>query len=188
MSDASAFGSGPSIMRYNFPVGLRSGNGPASMRYLIKNNSARSLYVATWLRFSPNFNAGGNKIYYINWTGGSYLMKVNSAGPTSALNLSLTTNHSGFTIGNIGTGRVLQRGQWHLDELALGLSSVPNAPNGLVKIWVDGTLAVDRNDVPLPGTPPFFDVRYSPIYGGVAGAPVSVPMWMDLDHVHIGGR
>ena len=175
-------------MRYIFPAGLQSGTGPASMQYLFTNKGARNAYVATWVRFSPNFNSGGNKIYYLNWTGGSFFMNVNAAGGTGPLDLNLTINHNSFMIGNVSTGRVLQRGQWHLVEFALGLSSAPNAPDGSITIWVDGTLAVNRTGVQLPGTTPFIEVRYSPIYGGIRGLPVAATMWMDVDHVLIGGR
>jgi len=148
------------------------------------------MYVATWVRFSPNFSAGGNKIYYVNWTGGSFVMFVNEVGGsgTGPLHLELRVNHSAFQYGNIHTGRVLQRNQWHLVELAVGLSSNSNAPDGSVMIWLDGSLVVSKPGLRVPGSPPFIEVRYSPIYGGISSAPVAASMWMDLDHVQIGGR
>ena len=186
--DASAPGTGPSVMRYTYPAGLPSGSGPSSMMYSIKDKSARSLYVATWVRFSPNYEGGGNKIYYVNWAGGSFFTKVLSPTVTGPLDLELTINHADFRIGNIYTGKVLQRGQWHLIELALQLSSAPQVPDGSVQIWVDGSVAVNKQGLPLPGSLPFSVVKYSPIYGGILGRPVQADFWMDLDHVQISGR
>ncbi len=158
------------------------------MRYSLRDiGNASKLYVSTWVRFSPSFTTGGNKIYYVNWTGGSFVMGDNGRG-TGPLSLRLNVNHSEFQYGNIPLGATLQRGQWHLIEFALGLSSTSNAPDGTIQAWVDGQLKLNKTGVPIPGEPPFLEVRYSPIYGGFKGAPVQELQYMDLDHVHISGR
>ncbi len=190
IADESAPGTPPSVMRYTFPPGLKTGNGPASMMYKITDKSAGSLYVAIVVRFMPNFTHG-TKIYYVDWTGGSYIIRVNSSGSIAGpLELSIRPNHSAFLKGftNIGTGKALQRGQWHLLEFFMKLSSTPNARDGEVKVWFDGVLAASRTAWSLPGSPPFLDVKFSPIYGGKKGAPVPAEMNMDLDHVVVSGR
>ena len=189
MADMSALGTGPSMMRYTFPAGLVSGNGPASMMYKITDQTARSVYVSTWVRFSPNWEHH-TKIYYVNWNGGSYIIRVNSRS-AGLLDLSVRPNHSGFLSGptNIGAGgRPLKAGQWHLIEFYMKLSSSPNAPDGEVKVWIDGALAANETAWPLPGTGPFTDVKYSPIYGGTNQVPVPVVMTMDVDHVVVAGK
>ncbi len=190
ISDSSATGSPPSVMRYTFPAGLVSGNGPASMMYKITDETARSVYVSTWVRFSPNWEHH-TKIYYVNWNGGSYIIRVNSRRSSTGLQVSVRPNHRGFLRGptNIGTGKKgLHRGKWHLIEFIMKLSSTPNAPDGEVKVWIDGALAANRTAWRLPGTPPFSDVKFSPIYGGTNRARVPVVMTMDVDHVVVAGR
>jgi len=192
VSDATAPGSLSSVLRYSFPAGLPSGNGPALTHYDIPSKTARSVYVSTWVRFSPNFTASMNKIYYVNWTGGSFVMNVNEINDGThnilPLALNLNVNHAAFQYSNIQTGQVLQRGKWHLIEFALTLSSASNAPDGSVKIWLDGSLVLNKPALPIPGTIPFTEVRYAPVYGGKFAVPVRSNMWMDIDHVQISGR
>ena len=194
-NDPSAGGSASSVMRYTFPAGLASGSGPVTMQYFFRNNplgqTARTAYVATWVKLHSNWRYG-SKLFYLNWTGGSYVVFANSvkrvADGTGPVQVQLRNNHGGFLPcckNNSGTGKELVRDKWVLIELLVQLSSTPNAPDGAVKIWVDGALTVNKKEWSLPGTAPFINVKYSTILGTVGGIPLPAAMNLDFDHVVI---
>ncbi|HEU4563469.1 MAG TPA: Ig-like domain-containing protein [Gemmatimonadaceae bacterium] len=190
LSDASAPSSGPASARYKFPAGLAAGTGPAQIRYPFPTGSQpnRAVYVSTWVRYSPNFEGGLVKHYYVNWTGGSIIMMMHTSQLGGPLNMDLYLNSSGWTIGNIRTGATITRGEWHNIELMFQLSSASNAPDGAVQVWIDGKQYLNRTGVPIPGTGPFTEIRFAPIYQGLANAPVPQTQYLDLDHAYISGR
>ncbi len=191
LSDPSSGGSPGGFVRYTFPAGLVSGNGPASMQYKILDKAAREIYVAVWLRYGTNW-LHSTKLWYINWSGGSYLVRGDAQNPDPAGRVFVNgrTNHSSFLpgFGNVGTSGELVRGQWHLIEYYMKLSSAPLAKDGELRIWVDGKLVASRSQWPWPGQPPYSEIKFSTIYGGMLGAPVPQVMHIDFDHAVIAGK
>ena len=76
-----------------------------------------------------------------------------------------------------------ERGQWHKVEIYQKQGS---SNNGVIRVWVDGTLAIDRSDVDTRGTP-FDNVTISGIWGGV-GDVKNQADYMRFDHIRISRR
>ena len=75
------------------------------------------------------------------------------------------------------------RGQWHKVEI---YQKQGTSNNGIVRVWVDGALALDRADV-ITGSAPISAVTISGIWGGV-GDSKAHPDYMRFDHIRISGR
>jgi len=75
------------------------------------------------------------------------------------------------------------RGQWHKVEI-YQKQGTPN--NGIVRVWVDGVLAIDRSDV-VTRNVPLNGVTISGIWGGVGDVKAQAD-YMRFDHMHISGR
>ena len=189
VNDPSAPGSSSSIMRHTYPIGQPNGSSPGKVYYAVPNTSARSLYMSAWIRLSPNWQQSA-KIFYVRWNGGSYFFHTNApSSPTGRIGSTLRINHAGFAgiaNTNLPYSTELVRGQWHLLELLVQLSSSPQAPDGVVKVWQDGVLVVNKQNWPLPGGLPFEAVEHTPVYAGIPT--LDVQMYMDRDHVVVAGK
>jgi len=75
------------------------------------------------------------------------------------------------------------RGQWHKVEI-YQKQGTPN--NGIVRVWVDGVLAIDRADV-VTRDVPLNMVTISGIWGGVGDTKQHFD-YMRFDHIRISGR
>jgi hypothetical protein len=75
------------------------------------------------------------------------------------------------------------RGQWHKVEI---YQKQGTSNNGIVSVWVDGVLAMNRSDV-VTGNAPVSAVRISGIWGGVGDSKLN-PDYMRFDHIRISGR
>ncbi len=191
-SDTGAPGSPSSFLRYVFKQGLASGNGPARAEFNLRGATGRTLFVSYWIRESQGWDqGGGHKILYFNWTGGSFILFSNGDQTRAGnpLMLEIRPNHGSFLPGyRIGANREITKGSWHLLEFAVTLSSSPQAADGRIEMWLDGSKVVDRQNAQLPGTLPWINVNASVVYGGAGGVPVPNERYVDLDHVVIANK
>lgn len=70
------------------------------------------------------------------------------------------------------------RGVWHKVEVYQ-----KQGQPGIVRVWVDDVLAIDRSDVPTNNAP-IRAVAISGIWGGVGDAKLQVD-YMRFDHIHV---
>ena len=75
------------------------------------------------------------------------------------------------------------RGQWHKVEI---YQKQGDANNGIVRVWVNGVLAIDRSDVDTRSTP-IDNVTISGIWGGV-GDSKNQADYMRFDRIRISRR
>jgi hypothetical protein len=87
---------------------------------------------------------------------------------------------------NIGGPIIIPRGHQHKTKIeAEFVANTPNALDGIVKVWINGTLRIDYSDVGILQTGEaaayWNQVKWDPIYGGGGGI---VPADMDqrIDH------
>ncbi|MEJ7812126.1 MAG: Ig-like domain-containing protein [Gemmatimonadaceae bacterium] len=193
--DNSAPASGPEIIRYLFQPGLMAGTGPASMSYVFGTNgpgappAPREIYISIWFRFSnPFLGEGLQKLFYLNWSGGSMIAMAEGLDH-NPLMASIFVNHAALqNAGNLYSGAQISRGAWHNAEYVFGLSSSPNARDGVVRMWLDGVKYIDRNDYPFSGNNAVSEVRFATIWGGGGHAPLTINQYLDFDHIYLSGR
>lgn len=85
-------------------------------------------------------------------------------------------------------------GDWHHIELWRS-SSDPDSANGEMKVWVDGDLVVDLDDVVDQSsengdwTTGFYSLRWAPVWGGVCsgGCPKTRDDFMLLGDMYVSG-
>jgi hypothetical protein len=70
----------------------------------------------------------------------------------------------------------LTKNEWHRITLAVSRSSAVGLTDGVLQLWIDGTLVLDVNDA-ATGTAPFTAIRYPTLLH--AGASHSQSRWID---------
>ena len=158
-------------LQIDYPEG-HVGGGGTELRYDIARQDRRNeIYVGYYVQVSPKWQgheSAINKMIYLH-DGGSddfaamwYEMFGTSDG---ALDLYVV-NQSGSGPGGIRENVkevTFTRGQWHRVEI---YQRQGDAQNGIVRVWVDGALAIDRSDVGTRSAP-VDNITISGIWGGV---------------------
>ncbi len=174
----------------------------------------RKVYLRTALRVSANWQGhqtSTNKLFFVRAndaplpTGGTTRMepiiRLRGVGAGAlVLNVDLQgsprdprTNTGGLNPNTPGASAAgafnIQRGQWHILEVALEIGQ-NGAANGKLKIWVNGVLTHDYNDIefePSAVATNYWDVLHiAPTWGGQAGT-INQLMWLDYDEFFISG-
>ena len=149
-----------------------AGGGGTELRYDIASQDRRSeIYVGYFVQVNPQWQgheSAINKMIYLHDGGSSEFAamwyEMFGAGD-GALDLYVV-NQSGR--GPEGMRENIKevtftRGQWHQVEIYQKQGA---DRNGIVRVWVDGALAIDRSDVDTRSTP-VDNVTISGIWGGV---------------------
>jgi hypothetical protein len=149
-----------------------AGGGGTELRYDIARQDRRNeIYVGYYVQVNPQWQgheSAINKMIYLHDGGSSEFaaMWYEMFGTgDSSLGLYVV-NQSGRGPGGIrpdGHEVTFTRGQWHRVEIYQKQGA---AQNGVVRVWVDGVLAIDRSDVDTRSTP-IDNITISGIWGGV---------------------
>ena len=163
------------------------GGGGAEARFEI-GSQPHELFVGYWVQVNPTWQghtSAINKMVFLQDSDPSFsamwyemfgagseplgLFVVNQSGP----------NQPGYHE-NV-TPVDFTRGQWHKVEIYQKQGSP-----GIVRVWVDGVLAIDRSDV-ITRNAPLSAVAISGIWGGVGDSKAHAD-YMRFDRIHISGR
>lgn len=146
---------GTSVFEQFYPANSLGGGVGGSKIYDRGGRSWRSMYFSMALWVSPNYSmhSNGEKFFYP-------LISTNAAitgfSPINWYPVSTTPNGTAFGFEIIVTpGTAFQnqnglamvpKGQWSRVEIFMRMNTV-GASNGVLKVWVDGGIAVDRSDM-----------------------------------------
>jgi hypothetical protein len=147
------------------------GGGGTELRYDIASQNRRNeIYVGYYVQVSPQWEGHSsaiNKMIYLHDGGGSFSAMWYEIFGSGSNPLDLyVVNQSGSGPAGMreNVNQVLfTRGQWHRVEIYQKQGSLQN---GIVRVWVDGVLAIDRSDVGTRSTP-VDNITISGIWGGV---------------------
>jgi hypothetical protein len=154
----------------DFPQG-HVGGGGTELRYDIASANRRNeIYAGYYVQVNSQWQgheSGINKMLYLHDGGAGFaamwyemfgvgsdaldLYVVNQSGSGPA-GFHENVNQIAFT-----------RGQWHKVEI---YQKQGDANNGIVRVWVNGVLAINRSDVDTRSTP-IDNVTISAIWGGI---------------------
>src|SRR6185436_9926161 len=164
------------------------GGGGTELRYDIALQDRRNeVYVAYYVQVNPQWQGHSsaiNKMVYLHDGGtgfaamwyemfgsgsnplGLYVVNQSGSGPAGM--------HENVSAVNF------TRGQWHLVEIYQKQGA---SLNGIVRVWVDGVLAIDRSDVGTRSNP-LDNITISGIWGGV-GDVKNQADYMRFDRIRI---
>jgi hypothetical protein len=198
VSDPTAPKSPPYVGQSLFPTGFVAGAGPTDAERYLTGTSNTQLYLAFWLKVSPNWygevNSGTNKIFFI-WIHNAPTVYVkyegSGNGPLYPAISTQTTPDGGVDpwSANANSTQQIVRGQWHFWEVLLICNTAGNA-DGTIKWWVDGTLIGSHTNVPFSTASQghvWQTVAWNPTYGG-GGSTVPATQWQWMDHVYVSMR
>jgi hypothetical protein len=186
VSDPTAPASPSSVWQFAYPTGYTSaGDAPATEWMTMAPTQA--LYVGFWWKPSnpwQGHESGVNKIMFM-YTG-------DPAGLSQNMTIQLYGSGNGpFStrmVGegfedvpyweNVGSTTPFALGVWHRIEILM------NSPAGSLKWWVDGQLVGSYGGVPYPGYG-FFQLEFSPTWGGVGGPNKTENDYFWFDQVHV---
>ena len=158
-------------LQIDYPPG-HAGGGGTELRYDIASPDRRhEIYVGYYVQVNPQWQgheSAINKMIYLHDGGTSQFAamwyEMFGAGGSS-LDLYVV-NQSGSGPAGIRENVkevTFTRGQWHLVEIYQKQGA---SQKGIVRVWVDGVLAIDRSDVDTRSTP-IDNITISGIWGGV---------------------
>jgi hypothetical protein len=175
------------VLEIGFNAG-HVGGGGTELRYDIPAaQRANEVFVGYYVKVNPQWQGHGsaiNKMVYLHDGGSSFsAMWYEMFGSGSdPLGLYVVNQSGGSPAGmheNVNAVN-FQRGAWHKVEIyqKQGASN-----NGIVRVWVNGVLAIDRSDVNTRSTP-IDNVTISGIWGGV-GDSKNQADYMRFDRIRI---
>jgi hypothetical protein len=167
-----------------------AGGGGTEARYDIPAASRRyEMFVGYYVQVNPQWQGHGsaiNKMIFLaDGAGGGFSAMWYEMYGSGGSPLSLyVVNQTGFTPGGFAENvspASFTRGVWHQVEIYQKQGNP-----GIVRVWVDGVLAIDRADV-VTRNAPLDAVAISGIWGGVGDSKAQFD-YMRFDHVHISVR
>lgn len=186
-----------SAMRFTYPVGLANNNGPGVAQTLGLGEPT-TLYVRTSVRLGPTYWAGnvGNKLYFHRMSGsprGEPFLALHRNAATNTFRLA--ANFQGTPDNTLGwffanaPADALEREVWYVIESLLIMNSAEGVTDGVLRVWVDGDLVIERTDAdirPIGSTGAWGALHVSPTFGG-SGEPNPTEFWWDLGHAYVSG-
>jgi len=194
IQDATAPKSASNVARMSFNAGISGGFAPSTLERPV---SGTTIYVATWVKFSPNWqshSSGVNKILHL-WIGGGNHVVITAAGRSFTGTSPLTPRISlqGISGGgnnSDGSGTYessaqIIRGQWHKLEV-VAIANTAGTNNGSVKLYLDGVLATQCSGINFGGTS-WSLVSWAPVWGGT-GDNLAATQYEYMDHIYLSGK
>jgi len=143
----------------------------------------RELYLGLWARVNAGFqghSSGVQKLAFLSahetTARADLWLEISGAGSAPLgiqviagfQNLDTAAKYVPDPIGHpTETPVPVARGVWHRCEIYVRLPAT-NPGNGVMRVWVDGVLALDRTDVPMTfESLGWVQARLEPIWGGV---------------------
>jgi hypothetical protein len=184
VTDATAPISPPNVLQVFYAHAYPGGSGghaPAHAYYAESGHlpaNTGTIYFRVAILLSANWSDGGNagtKFFfprsgqagennYINLTGGGAFL------PGFSINGQTWNGDSG----DYPISSAISKGVWHDMEILLYQGTSATAKNGYAKIWIDGTLMLNRTGIQIlpSGAPLGFSYLFlDPTYGGGAAVP-----------------
>jgi uncharacterized protein YjdB len=194
IQDATAPQSASNVARMTFNGGIDGGYAPSTLEHPV---NATTIYVAAWIKFSPNWqshNSGVNKILHL-WIGGGNHVVITAAGRSFTGSSPLTARISLQGIsgggnnpdgsGTYESSAQFVRGQWHKIEV-VGVANTAGANNGSLKLYIDGVLATQCSGINFGGTS-WTSVTWAPVWGGT-GDQIAATQYEYMDHIYLSGK
>jgi hypothetical protein len=174
-------------LQLDYPAG-HTGGGGTELRYDIAAADRRNeIYVAYYVQVNPQWQGHSsaiNKMVYLHDGGSQFAAMWYEMFGSGSNPLGLyVVNQSGSGPAGIheSPGTVnFTRGQWHLVEIYQKQGA---SLNGIVRVWVDGVLAIDRSDVGTRSNP-LDNITISGIWGGVGDTKLQAD-YMRFDRIRI---
>lgn len=192
------------VQQTTFPAGIVDSNDfvPPITGVTLEGQGYTRIYLAVYHRVSSNWEGhytNSNKAWRFGETGGpgsgffrpnlkdlggsSYEIEAFKVGSGDVNSETLTRN---------GTQVVLTKGNWTLWELDVQLESSLGASDGVLKMWIDGTLTHSYSNLRYIPTNTsaireFGEVKFDPVWGGTGGTATSEAFYQYNDHVYISG-
>jgi len=192
--------------------------GTAPINYILPADSAwnsrqyNELFWGFWFMASANHSitkTGVNKIGFVEVgdiaaTNGGSQVYFALTGPATGTQGSF--NYAVFNQGNpsdvfggrwtCDLGRVIKAGQWHKIEHYAKLNTLTTqdsvVPNGIHRVWIDGTLCVDVDTVSFVGHPHaagvhrrFSRIKWNPTYSSPSPPDTS---YQFMSHLYVSGK
>ena len=204
----------PTALDVIFPQGLAGGNEEfGKYWYLIPSaRVAKAIFIGFTFKYSPTWqghSSGVNKLLWVSahgWGKNDFWIEASGSG-SGPMGLQVVTEFAGifaqqyapnvtayFATPVAGeTAVTVSRGAWHTCEAYLELPAVSGAP-GIVRIWIDGVLGLNRDATTAPGSQVLMtysgngwaEVDVDPIWGGVGDVKAQRDdLW--YDHLYISG-
>jgi hypothetical protein len=153
-------------------IGMKGGWGPARFDAGTFSGDPTRIYTRVLYRVDPQYTNGGNagtKFFFF-----SQQQNTNHYFNLSSIGMGL----QGSTFLNIDSTVNPTYGTW-IDMEVLIIANTPGVSDGILKVWVNGQLGIDRTDIPYFGTtangepviPRFTGFFVDPTYGGGRNPP-----------------
>jgi hypothetical protein len=188
IGDAGAPFSAPSVVDFYYPVGFPSSIAPGTLYYDF--GATKEMYVGLWWKPSNPWqgnDAGRNKICYLATASGKLiaLEMFNAQAPYS---LGVVTEFPSDNRAIQGAApTTIALGQWHRLEWYLKYSSNGSTADGVMKVWLDGVLEINRTDLIMPADAGFGEFQLSPTFGGNGVAKTEADHFW-FDHAYLSRR
>ena len=174
-------------LQIDFPAG-HTGGGGTELRYDIASQDRRNeIYVGYYVQVNPQWqghDSAINKMVYLHDGGSQFAaMWYEMFGSNSSPLGLYVVNQSGSGPAGMHenvTPVTFTRGQWHRVEIYQKQGA---SQNGIVRVWVDGVLAIDRSDVGTRSTP-IDNITISGIWGGIGDTKTQAD-YMRFDRIRI---
>ena len=177
------------VIRFKYPKGLYGGSAPNSVgkvfpsplnefwaQYYFKYSANwrwntitnKHIYISTGARGNNDMNFTVMEMYY-----GAPMAVATQQPPDGKLNQMLTT-----------TGWTLQKDKWYKVVFRAKMNT-SGVKNGILQLWVDNVLRIDRSDVLYRQTgveTGFVSFAMTPVYGGGAEE-IPAEQYLYFDHV-----
>lgn len=199
-------------IRWIYRQGRAGGDSPGRAVNSATSNGFGTYYIGFWIRWSlpwTNHATGTNKIMYWGETHAraegraTSQFFLNRRGPYIDATLQYAQSYDGMPCNCINSARNLPAehhgerylnktpvddGNWHLIEMVAN-ASTNGQPNGRMRVWVDGVIQWDLNNLRYSptGDARFYGIDLDPVWGGI-GDNKPQTEWLELDHLRIGGR
>ena len=197
VADRGAPGGRATVGQVLYPAGFEGGTEPVNLYAPLGDRT--TLYLAFWLRMSPNFyghpNSSVNKIFHI-WIGGAnrvYLAVMGSGRAASfepQIRLQRVPEQASYNLGpNLVPGTSLLRDRWYKWEVVLR-ANTPGVADGSVEFWVDGARVARHTHVRFVARGErarWESINWAPTWGGVGGR-VPADQWMRISEIYLSGR
>ena len=183
------------------PIGMTGGGdaiGPGRADFYIPaSQQPTQIYVGMWVKLSNPFqphSSGVQKIMYLHDNNGVYFsaLWLEIYGTAAPFRASLVNQFYGcpsIRIDPTVTQTAIRPGEWHRYEMYLKMASTSSSSDGVLKVWVDGTLNVSRTDVCTLGSnsTKMESVRLSGMWGGIGDSKTETDyLW--YDHTYVSGH
>jgi hypothetical protein len=156
--------------------------------------SRSEVFVGFYFQLSPNWqqpNAALAKLFYLYQASGgnrqaNFMCVAGGTGGPLTLQISNEAGGGAWWGQNV-QNVVLVPGRWYRFELYEKRASASGVADGVVRWWIDGTLAADYSTALTRGEL-YSEFHLDPVWGGNAGGRKQHDDFLRFDHIYLSGR